>query len=477
MQRLRRIAEEEVFLVVLLAGFALVFLVAVPGYILVADSWLVLMAGREIAQNGLPTHDELTVFGLGRPWTDQQWGAHLALYAVHALGGTSLLVVATGVLVVGAFVIAAAAARSLGAGPRAIALLFFPVILSAQWAWTIRAQVTVLPLYTGLLWLLVSQARRPSRRVYLALPMLLLWANLHGSVVLGASLAVLLGAIELVRDRGRTWRRSLALLALPPLAVLATPYGPVETARYYHLLLVDPPFGDKVTEWQWSDPAVDTMFFYVLAAAALVLAFWRRGRLTAFDLAVLAYTFAGGVLAIRGVPWFALACMILLPVAIGRALEGRDVRVLRAFNRGVAVVAAAAVLVAAVVVTARDDAAYEREKWPAGAIEAVRRATAGGERVFATERYANWLLWKLPELRGRVAFDVRFEIYEPAFFERLGRYHAESGADWKALADGFEVVVVDEQGTSHTADFLSEPDARAVYRDDLLTVILRPGQR
>lgn len=477
MSRLRRIAEEEIFLVVLLAGFALVFLVAVPSYILVADSWLVLMAGREIAESGLPTHDELTVLGNGRPWTDQQWGAHLALYAVHALGGTSLLVVVTAVLVVGAFVIAAVAARSLGAGPRAIALVFFPVLLAAPWAWTIRAQVTALPLYATLLWLLASEARRPSRRVYLALPLLLLWANLHGSVVLGASLVALLGAIELVRGRGRAWRRSLALVALPPLVALATPYGPLETARYYRLLLVDPPFGDDVTEWQWSDPAVDTVFFYALAAATLVLVVWRRRRLTAFDLATLAFTFAGGVLAIRGIAWFALACLVLLPVAIGRALEGRHVRVLRAVNRSVAVVAATAVLATAVVVTARGDEAYEREKWPGGAIEAIRRATAGGERVFATERYANWILWKLPELRGRVAFDVRFEIYEPSFFERLGRYHGESGADWKALADGFEVVVVDEQGASHSADFLSEPGARIVYRDDLLTAILRPVRR
>ena len=53
------------------------------------------------------------------------------------------------------------------------------------------------------------------------------------------------------RDLVRAASRS-SLLA--PLAVLATPYGPVETARYYHLLLVDPPFAGRVTEWRWAAP-------------------------------------------------------------------------------------------------------------------------------------------------------------------------------------------------------------------------------
>ena len=34
------------------------------------------------------------------------------------------------------------------------------------------------------------------------LPVLVLWANLHGSVVLGAGLTMLLGLVVLVRDRG-----------------------------------------------------------------------------------------------------------------------------------------------------------------------------------------------------------------------------------------------------------------------------------
>ena len=261
MQRVRRIAEEEYILIVLLAGFGLIFLLIFPPALVVNDSWLNLMAGREVVENGLPSRDEITVYGLGATWTDQQWLAQIFMYGVYSLGGFALLSVATcDVRRRRRSRIAAAAARQLGAGPRAIWLLFLPVLIAAPWAWSIRAQMLALPLYTGLLWLLASEARRPTRRIWLAFPLLVVWANVHGSVALGALLVMLLGAYELVAEpRSDLAAQPRARSLLAPLAVLATPYGPVETVRYYHLLLVDPPFAGRVTEWTWSDPAVNTI--------------------------------------------------------------------------------------------------------------------------------------------------------------------------------------------------------------------------
>jgi hypothetical protein len=200
--RIRRIAEEEHILVVLLAGFALIFLLIFPQAILVNDSWLNLVAGREVVENGLPARDELTVYGVGSTWTDQQWLAQVVFYATYSLGSYALLSILTAGSVVAAFSIAAAASRSLGAGPRAIWVMFLPVLLAAPWAWSVRAQMLALPLYTGLLWLLASQARHPTRRVWIALALLVVWGNVHGSAALGALLVVLLAAYELVRSRG-----------------------------------------------------------------------------------------------------------------------------------------------------------------------------------------------------------------------------------------------------------------------------------
>ena len=471
--RLRRIAEEEYILVVLLAGFGLIFLLIFPPALLVNDSWLSLMAGREVIENGLPKLDELTVYGLGSTWTDQQWLAQVVMYGIYSMGGFALLSIATCASVVGAFSIAAAAARSLGAGARAFWVMFLPVLVAAPWGWSIRAQMLALPLYTGLLWLLASEARAPTRRVWLALPLLVVWANIHGSVLLGALLVVLLGAYELVRSRGRSGARSVGLIVLAPLAVLVTPYGPVATVRYYKLLLVDPPFAGRVTEWEWAAPATNTMFFYVLAAIAIVLVWLGRHQLTIFDCLVLALTFAGGVNAIRGIVWFALACMVFVPVAIGRRLESKNRgEPRRGLNLAIAASLTAGLLAVAVSLFARGESYFE-EFWPRDAVEAVREELRPGDRVFPSDRFSDWMLYRIPELRGRIAYDVRFELYDDEFFEGLQDYNFEDGPNWKAFADGYRIVIVDEQRRSHTADFLAEPGARVIYSDDDMTVIAR----
>ena len=474
MRTIRRIAEEEYILVVLLAGFGLIFLLIFPPAIFVNDSWLNLMAGREVFENGLPSRDELTVYGLGSTWTDQQWLAQLVIYGVFSLGGHALLSIVTAGLVVTAFSIAAAAARSLGAGPRAIWLLFLPVLMAAPWAWSIRAQMVALPLYAGLVWLLASEARRPSRRVWLAFALLVVWANVHGSVALGALLVMLLGVFELVRSRGRSGLRSIALVVLPPLALLVTPYSPIDIIEYYHLLLVDPPFAGRVTEWRWASPAVNTMFFYVLVAIAIPLVAWGRKRLALFDFAILALTLVGAVTAIRGIVWFALACMVFLPVAIGRGLESRrpgEPR--RRFNVALTSVLGGVLAVVALSSFFRPTSWYETY-WPREAVVAVRAELEPGDRVFAPDRFSNWMLFKIPELRGRVAYDVRFELYDREFFDRLQVYAGETGPDWKSFADGYRIVIVDETRRSHTADFLEEPGARSTYKGEEITVVVRP---
>jgi hypothetical protein len=470
---LRRIAEEEYILVVLLAGFGLIFLLIFPPALIVNDSWLNLMTGREVAENGLPRVDELTIYGLGATWTDQQWLAQVFMYGVYSLGGFALLSIAACAFVVGAFTLAAAASRSLGAGPRAIWLLFLPVLISAALGWSIRAQMFTLPLYTGLLWLLAAQARRPTNRVWIALPILVVWANMHGSAALGALLVMLLGAYELVRSRGRSGLRSVGLLVLAPLAILVTPYGPVATARYYHLLLVDPPFAGQVTEWARPTPAANTAAFYVLLAIAIPIVIWGRRRLTFFDMGVLALTLAGALTAIRGIPWFAFACMVFVPVAIGRSLESRKPgEPKRGLNTVICVGLAAGILASAGALFFRSDAWFE-DYWPTAPAEAVRAELQPGDRVFVPDRFSDWLLWKIPELRGRIAYDVRFEIYDKEFFRRLADYNWEQGSDWKSLADGYRIIVVDETNRSHTADFLKEPGTRVIYRNDELTILAR----
>lgn len=165
--------------------------------------------------------------------------------------------------------------------------------------------------------------------------------------------------------------------------------------------------------------------------------------------------------------------MVFLPVAIGRRLESKRAgEPRRGLNVAIATGLTVALLAVAGSLFVRDEAWFE-DYWPRDAVEAVRAELGPDDRLFAPDRFSDWMLFKIPELRGRVAYDVRFELYDDEFFDRLQDYGYETGADWKSFTDGYRIVIVDEQRRSHTAELLNEEGAHVIYRDDDITVIAR----
>ena len=77
-----------------------------------------------------------------------------------------------------------------------------------------------------------------------------------------------------------------------------------------------------------------------------------------------------------------------------------------------------------------------------------------------------------PDLRGRIAFDVRFELYGE---ETLGRLVAYGRRDegWQRLVDGYDVLVVDDP--AHLRGLAREPETRVAYRDKTVVVLERTG--
>src|SRR5436305_2642271 len=176
---------------------------------------MAIVSGRWILQHGLPTRDALTVFAHGHRWIDEQWLAQLALYGLWRLGGVKLALFVHALLVTGALAGAALYARTHGATARSVTWVAIPVLIAYYpVASVMRPQSFAFPLFTAVLWLVLDDARKPSRRVFLTLPLLVLWTNLHGSAVLGAMLVSLDGLVGMVQQR-RPSGRGLALLFAP----------------------------------------------------------------------------------------------------------------------------------------------------------------------------------------------------------------------------------------------------------------------
>src|SRR5215207_824906 len=126
-------AEREALLAFLLTIYAIIVLSAIPQE-LVQDSWLTLVSGREVAENGIPRTDHLTVWTKGVPWIDQQWLGQLIFYGAQVLGGFKLVMLLHTAALVSALGIALAAARSFGASVKSVALVAAVCMLLAPWA-------------------------------------------------------------------------------------------------------------------------------------------------------------------------------------------------------------------------------------------------------------------------------------------------------------------------------------------------------
>jgi hypothetical protein len=441
---------------------------------LVGDSWLTLASGREVVQHGLPQHDQLMALSHGARWVDQQWLAQVIFYELARLGGIQAAVLFHVLLSAGAFTIAVAAARRRAASPTTLLWVGLACAFLAPWAWQLRAQSLAYPLFAATLWLLSADSRTPSRRVLLVLPLLAVWANLHGSVVLGAGLVALRGltiAYERLRAEQRppAWKLRAGCLLAAPLLTLASPYG-TALLGYYRHMLGSPLLSRFVQEWGPTTPA-KAWLFYPLA----ILAVWALGRngaaLTLFERGALLATTLAGFIALRYVVWFELSALMFLPVLLD-ARRAKTERVQR-LARPVAGLAMLCLLALPVALAVAPASWYDREL-PTEARAQLERATRGaGTTVFASETLSDWLLWKDPSLRGRIAYDVRFELLSVGQLDRLSAYHRRSGAGWAAPTLPFSLLVLDRRVDARLIRALEDRARSRTIFSDRRVVILR----
>jgi hypothetical protein len=471
-RQLVRTVDSEGLTLLLLAFYG-VLLAGLAPFELVQDSWLTLVSGREVATHGIPGHETLTLMAHGVQWVDQQWLAQLVFYELVRAGGLRLAVLVHVLLLVSALGLALATARRLGASANAVFWIGLVCVFLAPWGWQLRAQSFAYPLFAGALALLVADSRSPSRKVLWVLPLLVLWGNLHGSVILGAALVALRGVtIFWTRARGVPephWALRGSLLCAAPLAALVSPYG-VHLVGYYHHMLGSPLLSTFVQEWGPTTPQ-KAWLFYALALAAL----WLLGRagsaLTVFERLALLASIGAALTSIRQVVWFELAAAALLPALIA-AWRGTARRAIA--SAWVSRLAIGVGLVTAVALLAAPARWYQQHE-PTAAETAIARTTASpATKVFASETLSDWLLWTDPALRGRVAYDVRFEILTRHQLQELVDYHHRTGPAWAAPTNGYGVLVLDRHADRKVVAALErEPGLMQVYADRKVVVLRR----
>jgi hypothetical protein len=298
--------------------------------------------------------------------------------------------------------------------------------------------------------------------------------NLHGSFPLGI---VLLG-LAWLEDRRRSpqdARRLLLAAGVATAATLVNPWGP-RVWSYVVELSTDPVVAAHISEW--GPPSVRTptglFFFLSLFAVALLLARAPRpvGWLPLFTLALFASL---GLLAIRGVVWWAMVA----PVVVAGLLPDpeRPREELRPPLHAVLAVGLVALLVLTLPVGRGTDPVtggpavltYAPERL----VAAARRAAPPGTHVFVSQLYASWSEFSAP--RFPVAVDPRIEIFPETVWNDYYLVSA-GGEGWTEVLDRWDVGVLILE--PHQAQGLlqvigAHPDWRRIIAEDTGAVYVR----
>jgi len=452
---------------------------------LAQDGWLALVAGRIIAQHGIPTHDYLTVMAYGVRWTDQQWLAQLSIYGLQRLGGLALFCVFYVFLTGLSFGLGIAASRHLGAQDRYL-IWMLPVggFFYIATAVSIRTQGFAYPFFVTTLWLLAAEVRRPTRRrVYLVFPLLIVWANLHGSVTLGVAMSVVYGATLLwqsCRDRG--WlgllhRRGLIFVIGSPLCLFATPYG-LSIIRYYRVTLFNSEFSKLVSEWQ------PVTAYMILAVPLLILIFgmiWtlgRSGRRTpAFDQIVLAILAFAAIDAVRNITWFGLAIVVLLPPAIsGLRSNATPATRHRSVNLAIALTCIALVVVFTISTFIRPASWFE-STYPKRAVSVAAGFLERDPhvKIFADVRYADWLVWHDPKLAGHIAYDTSLENLTSQQLLSLATLTQVPEPGTRGFLAPYSVLMLNPSNHSTNRILVSRPGVKVILRSKRVLIATKPA--
>jgi hypothetical protein len=304
-------------------------------------SWHIATGQWILDHRAIPHSDPFSFTWAGKPWVPIEWLAEVVMAAAYRLAGyggiAGLATAAMMTLHALVFFNATRFVRPWSAVSAIVAmdLVLIPMLLA-------RPHLLAWPLIALWTWLML-RAREDARAPPLAAALLMvIWANLHGSFVMGLAIAGAFGLEALVvsADRMKALRQWAIFGAACLIAVFVNANGvegvlhPLRIANLAMLPLID--------EWKPSNPAV-TPFFFAVLAATFALLWFKRPRLPVVRWALLGLLLALALFQVRHQAVLAIVAAMLLPTGFAKESAPTEER------RPVALAVAAAIAFFAIV--------------------------------------------------------------------------------------------------------------------------------
>jgi len=268
-----------------------------------------------IRHHDVMTRDVFSYTVTGHSWITPEWGYGLLLAeTVRVVGPVGFWLLSAGVATL-TVVTVAVLCRMHGAGWLWTGVLSIEVGAAVTLFLDDRPQVVSYFLVAGLLVLLAAGRRR--RAVLTVIPLLfVLWANLHGSFLLGLTILALEAAVaflparmgRLSVDRPLVRRDALLLLLVSGLATLVNPFG-FEVYGSALGVSSNSVVRQLIGEWQSPDFHDATTMVLIVGPLVLTVAYllFSRGPVPAVELALTVFLLVATLEAVRFLPYLAIA--------------------------------------------------------------------------------------------------------------------------------------------------------------------------
>ncbi|MEH2568904.1 hypothetical protein [Bradyrhizobium sp. AZCC 2289] len=308
--------------VLLVAFFLLLLIVFIPAGRLLLDPDLYwrIATGRKIWESGsFPQVDEFSHTFRGHPWIERDWLGDLSFFGAYSLLGWRGVAMITGGAIALAYallflMLSRTMRLTVAIGVAAVALALSVRHLHA------RTQIFsdgLMVVWAAALVRAVDAKTSPS---LMLLPVMTLWANVHGSFVAGLALTVALAAEAVIEspsgDRLLVTRRWAIFLVATLGAACITPYGARSFLSAFQVVVANE---GKAYINEWQAVSFDNGQITVLSVLALVfLALLNGVKIRFCRLAILLLITAYMLTAVRFIFLFNILAPLLLATPLTR---------------------------------------------------------------------------------------------------------------------------------------------------------------
>ncbi len=462
-------------------------LFAVSDTIADPDLWGHLRFGLDMLRSGTMVAQDCYSYTSDRTWMNHEWLAELVFAAIYqAIGppGLVALKAALGLLILGLGYIHL---RRATLDPIASSLLLLTAALALRpGLGTIRPQVFTYVMFLLVLIILRAASNGRSAWLWWLVPIFAAWVNLHGGVLAG--LAVVLawftvqtGMLVLRRDSSDSRPAFLAGKVTAPivacfLALTCNPHG-VGLIRFLWSTATVP--RPEISEWAPLSLVSLSGLAYLALLSASIWA-WAASRLPRHGslLVIHLATAAAPLLAVRHLPLFALATMVLSGEHLADAINPRLAWISQGKRPATwLLVAMTGVTLVMVVLSFRGLQGIRIDPgqfaFPARAVALMDGAGADGNLLVDFD-WGEYVIWHLGP-RVRVSMDGRREtVYSSQALARNLNF-GEARPGWRTLLQiGNPSFALLRRGSPCEQRMREEPGWKVAYEDPFCSLFVRP---